>query len=56
MILLEKPSRLICFGEMMATYFRLYTKHITTLEAVKEGAREEGAICDKEEKAACIFY
>lgn len=41
---------------MMAAYFRLYTKHITTLEVVKEGAREEGAICNKEEKAACLLY
>jgi len=40
----------------MAAYFRLCTKHITTLVVVKEGVREGGAICDKEEKAACIFY
>jgi hypothetical protein len=55
-ILLEKPSGLILFGEMMAACCRLYTKHITRLEAVKVGAREEGDICDKEEKAACMFY
>jgi len=41
---------------MMDAYCRLYTKHITALEAVKEEEREEGDICDKEGKAACIFY
>jgi hypothetical protein len=40
----------------MAAYCRLYTKHIITLVAVKEGARKEGDICDKEGKSACIFY
>ena len=41
---------------MMAAYCRLYTKHITTLVAVKEGAREGGAVCDREKKAAYVFY
>jgi hypothetical protein len=43
------------FGEVLAVCCRLYTKHINTLEAVKEGAREDGAICGKEGKLHAYF-